>query len=214
MDVLIIIIGITGFILAVILHEIAHGYVADKLGDPTARLMGRLSLNPIKHIDILGSVILPLTLVILRSPFIFGWAKPVPIEPYNLRNPKKDLALISLAGPLTNLAFAAVLSIFLRILISIFPNFDVVNLFFYLIQFNVVLAVFNLLPISPLDGSKILTGLLPEKKAYAFNNFMGRFGMILIFLLIFPSFGGSSLLGIITGPIINFLLKIFIPGYI
>lgn len=214
MDVLIIIIGITGFILAVILHEIAHGYVADKLGDPTARLMGRLSLNPIKHIDILGSVILPLTLVILRSPFIFGWAKPVPIEPYNLRNPKKDLALISLAGPLTNLTFAAILSIFLRILVSVFPNFDAINLFFYLIQFNVVLAVFNLLPISPLDGSKIITGLLPEKKAYAFNSFMGRFGMILIFLLIFPSFGGSSLLGIITGPIINFLLKIFIPAYI
>lgn len=214
MDVLIIIIGIAGFILAVILHEVAHGFVAEKLGDPTARLMGRLTLNPIKHIDILGSIVLPLTLIILRSPFVFGWAKPVPIEPYNLRNPKKDLALISLAGPLTNLAFATILSIFLRILLSIFPNFGATNMFFYLIQFNVVLAIFNLLPISPLDGSKVLTGLLPEKKAHSFNNFMSKFGMILIFLLIFPSFGGGSLLGIITSPIINFFLKLLIPGYI
>lgn len=214
MDVLIFIIGVAGFAMAIILHEISHGFVAEKLGDPTARLLGRLTLNPLKHIDIFGTLVLPLTLIVLRSPFVFGWAKPVPIDPYNLKNPKKDLALIALAGPLTNVAFAIILSIFLRILLAIFPDFSTITLFTYLIQFNVVLAVFNLLPIHPLDGGKILAGLLPEKNALSFNRFMDRFGIILIFILIFPSFGGSSLLGMVTGPIINFLLKLLIPGYI
>ena len=213
MDILILILGIAGFALASIIHEVAHGLVAEKLGDPTARLMKRLTLNPIPHIDPIGSIILPLTLLILRSPFLFGWAKPVPVDPYNLQHPKKDIAIISLAGPLANIIFATVLSIFLRIFLVIFPGTSITMVFSYLIQFNIVLAVFNLIPINPLDGEKILTGILPEEKARAFNNFLDKFGMILILVLIFPSFGGRSLAAIITGPIINFLLKILIPGF-
>jgi Zn-dependent protease len=213
MDILVLIIGIIGFALAIIIHEVAHGLVAEKLGDPTARLMGRLTLNPIPHIDLVGSIILPLALIMFRSPFVFGWAKPVPVDPYNLLHPKKDMALISLAGPLTNIGFAIILSIFLRFLLAIFPDFAFFTMFYYLIQFNVVLAVFNLIPVNPLDGGKVLTGILPEKEARLYNNFLNRFGMILIFILIFPSFGGTSLVNIITGPIINFLLKILIPGY-
>lgn len=213
MDILILIISIVGFAMAIIVHEVSHGLTAERLGDPTARLAGRLTLNPIPHIDLVGSILLPITLLIVRSPFLFGWAKPVPVDPYNLKNPKKDMALISLAGPASNLAMAVVLSIFLRILLHIFPTSAIFSLFFYLIGFNVALAVFNLIPINPLDGGKILTGLLPDKKARSFNFFLDRYGLILIALLIFPIFGGSSLLNIITSPIISFFLKILIPGF-
>lgn len=213
MDILILIISVIGFAMAIIVHEVSHGLVAERLGDPTARLAGRLTLNPIPHIDLVGSILLPLTLLIVRSPFLFGWAKPVPVDPYNLKNPKKDMALISLAGPASNLIMAVILSIFLRILLQIFPTSAIFSLFFYLIGFNVALAVFNLIPINPLDGGKILTGLLPDKKARAFNFFLDRYGLILIALLIFPIFGGNSLLNIITSPVITFFLKILIPGF-
>jgi len=213
MDILFIIIGIVGFAFAIIIHEVAHGFVADKLGDPTARLMGRLTLNPIPHIDIYGTIIVPALLFFLHSPFLFGWAKPVPIDPYNLKNPKKDSALISLAGPASNILFAVILSIFLRILLVIFPTEPFFTLFFYLIEFNIILAVFNLIPIHPLDGEKILTGLLPNNEAREFNNFMERFGLILVFLLIFPIFNGSSLISPIMNPVINFFLRILIPGF-
>ncbi|KKR54325.1 MAG: Metallopeptidase [Candidatus Woesebacteria bacterium GW2011_GWD2_40_19] len=208
MDILILIIGIAGFALAIILHEVAHGLVAERLGDPTARLMGRLTLNPISHIDIVGSIILPLTLLILRSPFLFGWAKPVPVDPYNLQHPKKDLALISLAGPLANISFALVLSIFLRIILTVFPNTNIFAMFFYVIEFNI-----DLIPVGPLDGAKILTGLLPNKQAKAFGDFLDKFGMILILALIFPIFGGSSLVTLVISPVINVFLKLLIPGF-
>lgn len=213
MDILILIIGIIGFAFAIIIHEVSHGLIAEKLGDPTARLMGRLTLNPIPHIDILGTIILPITLLIFKSPFLFGWAKPVPVDPYNLKNPKKDLALISLAGPLSNIILAIILSIFLRVLLVLFPQTAMFTLFFYLIQFNVVLAVFNLLPIGPLDGSKILAGLLPNDKAHAFTAFVDKFGMILILLLIFPIFGGYSLSTLVISPVINLFLRLLIPGF-
>src|SRR4030042_4602451 len=117
MDIFLIIIGVIGFALAIITHEVAHGLMADKLGDPTARLMGRLTLNPIPHIDIYGTIIVPALLFLFHSPFLFGWAKPVPIDPYNLKNPKKDAALISLAGPAANIILAVLLSVFVSILL-------------------------------------------------------------------------------------------------
>lgn len=212
MDIIILIFGIVGFIFAVIIHEIAHGLVAERLGDPTARLMGRLTLNPIPHIDLLGSVLLPFILIMLRSPFLFGWAKPVPVDPYNLKNPKKDLALISLAGPLSNLLLAVILSIFLRILIVLFPNNAIFVLFTYLIGFNVALAIFNLIPVGQLDGNKILAGILSQKRAVKFNSFSDRYGTFLILFLILPLFGGVSIANIIISPIITTLLKVLIPG--
>lgn len=213
MDILIFILSIIGFGMAIIIHEVAHGYVADKLGDPTARLMGRLTINPIPHIDIYGSIIIPLLLFLFHSPFIFGWAKPVPIDPYNLKNPKKDAALISLAGPAANILFAVVLSIFLRILLAVFPLSTPFALFYFLIEINIILAIFNLIPVSPLDGEKILVGILPDKEARLVDAFLSRFGLILLFVLIFPIFGGSSLISPIISPVINFFLHFLIPNF-
>jgi Zn-dependent protease len=213
MDILFVVIGIIGFAMAIIVHEVAHGWMADRLGDPTARLMGRLTLNPIPHIDIYGTIIVPVLLFLFHSPFLFGWAKPVPIDPYNLKNPKKDSALISLAGPSANILFAISLSIFLRILLILFPAGTFFTLFFYLIEFNIILAIFNLIPIHPLDGGKILVGILPDNLAREFDAFFNRFGLILLFLLIFPIFGGTSLISPIMSPVINFFLRILIPGF-
>jgi Zn-dependent protease len=213
MNILFFIIGVIGFAMAIIVHEVAHGWMADRLGDPTARLMGRLTLNPIPHIDILGTIIVPLTLFLFGSPFIFGWAKPVPIDPYNLKNPKKDSALISLAGPAANILMALMFSILLRILLVIFPSGAFFTLFFYLIEFNIILAIFNLIPVSPLDGEKILVGILPNREARQLDAFLGRFGIILLFLLILPLFGGNSLISPVLNPVINFILNLLIPGF-
>ena len=136
---------------------------------------------------------------------------PVTIDPYNLKNPKKDMVLISLAGPLTNIAFAVLLSLSLRILLIVFPHAPFFDLFFNLIWINIVLAVFNLIPIHPLDGGKILIGLLPDRQSREFDAFLNRFGMILLFFLIFPIFGGGSLISPILSPIINFFLRLLIP---
>lgn len=217
MEILLLVITIAGIVMAIILHEVAHGYVADKLGDPTARIKGRLTLNPISHIDPVGTIIVPLIFFLSPLHFIFGWAKPVPIDPYNLRNPKKDLLLISLAGPATNLAFAVILSMFFRILVAIYPS-DVYyvlfsNLFISIIGTNILLAVFNIIPIHPLDGGKILAGILPDKESREFDVFMNRFGMILLFFLVFPIFGGASLISPIIDPIISFFLRILVPGF-
>jgi Zn-dependent protease len=197
---------ILAFASAVIVHEVSHGWVADRLGDPTARLSGRLTLNPIPHIDIYGTIIVPLLLFFFHSPFIFGWAKPVPIDPYNLKNPRKDTALISLAGPASNLLMAGIAAI----LIAVFPASF--NILIFFVTFNVALAVFNLIPIHPLDGGKILIGILPDKEARELDAFLNRFGMILLFFIIFPIFNGSSLISPIIIPIINFILNLLVPG--
>ncbi len=153
-------------LIAMSAHEFAHGWVAYKLGDSSAKLSGRLTLNPLAHVDIFWTLILPLFIFISSGgKFVFGAAKPVPVNLWALKNPRRDLVLIGAAGPLANFIFAALLSAVIRI----FPAQVIINsLFLNLIVINVVLGVFNLIPIPPLDGSKILSGLLPESLSWRY----------------------------------------------
>src|SRR3989338_8955385 len=145
-------------ILSVIIHEVMHGYVADKLGDPTARYAGRLTLNPIPHIDPIGSVILPLVLALTNSPFFFGWAKPVPYNPYNFQRMRIwGEAIVAAAGPLSNLALAIIFGLTIRL--GILPGLH--SPFFTIVAINCSLTILNLLPIPPLDGPKILASIPP-----------------------------------------------------
>lgn len=207
---------ILAFVVAITIHEAAHAWMADRLGDPTPRMMGRLSLNPIVHYDRVGTTLL-LVLVILRAiglPVIpFGWAKPVQFDPYNLKNPRRDAALISIAGPVSNITLAIILATILRLASSPFSPLGFLSLLFGpMIILNVILAVFNLVPIHPLDGGKVLVGLLPQKQAYEADIFMKRYGIIMLFLLIFPVFGGTSPIFLVISPILNLFLSILMPG--
>ena len=210
MDIFAALISIVILIYSAILHEIAHGWVAYRLGDPTAKLKGRITLNPISHIDPLMSILIPLLLIISGSPIIFGGAKPVPVDPFNLRDGRKDLALVSLVGPLTNFLLAIVASILIHI---VFPGVgfgEVMRsgvLGFTLatiVQLNLLLAIFNLLPIPPLDGSKVFSLLLPPKQAMAFLS-LGSMGMIFLMFLLFFPIGGFSLMNMIYSLLISFL---------
>ncbi len=199
-------------IFSIIIHEVSHGFVADKLGDPTARLQGRLTLNPKPHIDLFGSIILPLILIFSHSPMLFGWAKPVPFDPFNLKNPRKDSALISLAGPSANFIIAILFSIIARILVLI--NFSGFEFFYSLavstVLLNVVLGVFNLIPIHPLDGFKVVGGLLSEKQANEWYQ-LERFGIIFLLAFLFLPVGGSNMLNLVLGPVIRFIIGFLIP---
>lgn len=189
MNIINIVLGLPILIYSAILHEIAHGIVADRLGDPTARLSGRLTLNPIKHIDLYMSILLPAMLILSGSPIIFGGAKPVPIDPFNLREGRKDVALVALAGPATNAILAIIASLLLHILPDLGIGTFIINI---IADYNILLAIFNLLPIPPLDGSKIFALILPEREAQAYLA-LGSIGtFILLFLLLFPM-GGFSL---------------------
>ena len=209
MEIFILLAGIACFALTIIIHEVAHGWMADRLGDPTARLLGRLTLNPIPHIDMYGTIFLPLFLILIHSPFMFGWAKPVPVDPYNLKDPKKDSALISLAGPMANMIIATILAIILKFM----TNAVIAGLMLEVIQFNVVLAIFNLIPVSPLDGEKILVGILPKKEAYQYDKFMEQYGLMLLAFIIFPVSGGISLISHFLYPIISLVLNLLVPGF-
>jgi len=196
MDILTIVISFIVLIFSAILHEIAHGLVADRLGDPTARLAGRLTLNPKSHIDPVMTILLPVILYIgSGGQFTFGGAKPVPVDPFNLRDYRKDMALISLAGPGTNIALAIVASALVHLLVLLFPHNDISYLLgillYIVINVNIMLAIFNLLPIPPLDGSKIFALLLPEREANSYLS-LGNLGLaILLLLLNFPIAGFS-----------------------
>lgn len=193
---------IGSLLITIDVHEFAHAWMADKLGDPTPRLAGRLTLNPLAHLDPLGTLALLLTR--------FGWGKPVPIDPYNLRYPKRDAALISLAGPASNLILATILALILKTpLISPFLNF-LISFFYPIIVLNVSLAIFNLLPIPPLDGSKILVGFLPHDIGWSVEESLNQYGIFLLILLLFPLFGQSSLASIFISPIINLILNLLL----
>lgn len=180
-------------LIAVDIHEFAHAWMADRLGDPTPRINGRLTLNPLAHLDPIG------TLMLLWTRF--GWGKPVPIDDYNLENPRRDSALIALAGPASNLILATFLSLAAKLL-----GLPLISLFITpLIILNISLAIFNLLPIPPLDGSKILLGILSSDLAYQYVSFIEEYSLILLILVLVP-FSGRSLASQIILPIINFLL--------
>lgn len=178
-------------VFSAILHEVAHGFVADKLGDPTARLLGRLTLDPRPHIDPMMSIALPLLLILSGSPVIFGAAKPVPVDPFNLKEGRKDVAIVSLAGPLTNIILAVLAAGAIRILDLQISQFLIIlyPILVLIVKLNLLLAIFNLLPIPPLDGSKVFSLLLPEKDANAYLS-LSSIGFFIIFaLLLFTNFG-------------------------
>jgi Zn-dependent protease len=167
--------------MSVVVHEVSHGYMARYLGDKTAEYAGRLTLNPIKHLDLWGSIIIPAVLVFSQSNFLIGWAKPVPFNPYNLRNQKYGEAMVAFAGPLSNILIAIVFSIIIRL--GFFPEASL-QIILSIILTNLTLAIFNLVPIPPLDGSKILFSILPQSML-GFRDILERYGLILALLFAF-----------------------------
>ena len=190
-------------LLAITFHEAMHGYAAYRLGDPTAKQLGRLTLNPIAHIDPFGSVLVPALLFLTQAPILFGWAKPVPVNFFRLRNPKQDMVWVAAAGPLTNLALAAVSGIFYQLVLLVAQmlppsTYTFLGFFKGMAEFsvaiNVLLALFNLIPVPPLDGGRILVGLLPREQAVMVSR-VEPYGMFLVVGLIFLNpFGIMSLL--------------------
>ncbi|MBL7045053.1 MAG: site-2 protease family protein [Parcubacteria group bacterium] len=177
-------------IFSVVIHEVSHGYAANHLGDPTARLAGRLTLNPIKHLDMMGSIIIPAILILTSAGFIFGWAKPVPYNPYNLRRGGKWAeAIVAGAGPASNFIVAIVFGLLMRFGIAFgFATVPFIQIAGIIVFVNIMLGVFNLIPVYPLDGSKVLAGVLPYNAGQAYRRFqdsMARYGLIAMFGFIF-----------------------------
>ena len=199
-----IVVAAVPIIFAITVHEVAHGWVAGKLGDPTARLAGRLTLNPVKHIDPLGTIVVPLVMIVL-TPFAFGWAKPVPVDWRNLKQPRRDMALVAAAGPGANVLM---LLLWTLLLAALFTAGNAVSYQEYLliemakvgVIINIVLIALNLLPLPPLDGSRIVTAFLTPEAARRYN-LLERWGLPILVVLIF-----TGVLGKILHPLIGFML--------
>ena len=175
------------FLFSIIIHEVSHGAMADYLGDPTAKNEGRLTLNPINHLDPIGSILVPLILIISRVGIIFGWAKPVPVNPFNLRDKVYGQAKVALAGPLANILVALIFGMALRFLPFLFSariGENLIIIFSYIVWINLLLAIFNLLPIPPLDGSHILFTFLP-KQFDSLKMFLIRYQLFILLFFIF-----------------------------
>lgn len=200
------------FLVSLSIHEMAHAYMADRLGDPTAQLEGRVTLNPFAHLDPVGTL-LPFVLIMTGSPIVFGWGKPVPFDPFNLRHPRRDSALISLSGPVANLTLAALLSAIVRLApYAIGSSAYILGAILTpAIILNVSWAIFNLIPIHPLDGGKVLVGFLPKELAYQVDDILNQFGMIVLIFLLFP-FRGFSPVSTIIAPIVQTIVRLLLPG--
>ena len=191
-------------------HEFFHALVAYRLGDSTAKYFGRLTLNPIVHFDPIGGGLLAITM--LLGSFVFGWAKPTPVNPMNLRNGHRGEALVAIAGPLSNLAMAIAAAIPLRFIIA--TRMDVpellIQVLYLFLYVNVVLAIFNFIPVPPLDGSKLLYGFLSPQTAYKVRPVLDQYGFMVLILLFLPIFGGQSILGTVVTPLINAIVRFLV----
>lgn len=200
-----------GLLLGISVHEMAHGYMAYLKGDYTAKMMGRLTLNPIKHIDPFGTVLVPIMLAFSGAP-VFGWAKPVPVSSFNFKSPRKDNALVSLAGPASNLLLAIILSILFKIILLFHGPASIMEpltkMFIYGIIISVYLMILNLIPIFPLDGSHIVTGILPAHQAQVYSRHE-RYGFIILLVLIFTGILPKILNTVAYGMIIPIFSKVF-----
>jgi len=206
-DLLNIAIPIAIVLIALTIHEAAHAWSADRLGDPTARMLGRVSLNPIVHIDPIGTILLPLLAVFSGFPII-GWAKPVPVNTSRLGNPRRDFMIVAAAGPVSNLLQALVAAILLQVLIpggNAAGGAGLADLLFLAVQINVFLAVFNLIPVPPLDGGNVLAGMLPPSAARVFDG-MRPFGFIILYALMF-----TGALSALIFPPAFFLIRLLLP---
>lgn len=189
------------FLFSVVIHEVAHGYVALQNGDPTAKIMGRLTLNPLPHLDPVGSILVPALLLLTHSGILFGWARPVPVNPRNFRDYRWGEITVSAAGPLSNLALATVFAYLLRLDLG---NLGVVALAYYGVIINIFLALFNLIPIPPLDGSHILAMLLPPNLLRLYR-YLEPVGFVLILILFYTGIMGALLMPLYHA-LVTFLL--------
>lgn len=188
-------------IFSAIIHEYAHGWMANRLGDPTAKQMGRLTLNPVAHIDVFGTFLLPLFLLLVSAGSVFiGYAKPVPFNPFNLKKIRRDTALIALAGPSANLSIAVILGLLLRFFGGMLAWGGIMNFIPWIIFINVWLCLFNLIPVPPLDGSKILMSALPQAQAIAFGKMFGPLGIFVALLVAY----------LVLSPLAGFIFKLIL----
>jgi len=209
-NIIFIIIQLAVLLFAISIHESAHAWMANRFGDPTAKNLGRITLNPIRHIDLIGTIIFPIILAVIGAP-VFGWAKPVMVNPYNLRNPRRANVFISAAGPLSNI-FTAVVGIIIFLILRnigfLTPGniqgirYLIAYIFLYLILINIFLAIFNLIPVPPLDGSGILEGILRGEALHYYEK-IKPYGILILFVIIY-----AGVLDVIANPIISLVVSI------